>query len=203
MKNFWLLALGLLGGLLGAGLVLLVVSPPRGQPVQLAAPPTPPALVVYIVGAVAQPGVYNLPAGSRVQDAIQAAGGLSAQANSQGINLAAPLRDGIQLTVPEVGTQVVQTDGQPDTPVSDENSKLPSRSQSLTLPTPTIRFPININTASLEELDQLPGVGLVIAQRIIDYREANGPFPTKEAIMEVKGIGETIFERIKDLITVD
>lgn len=184
-------------------MVLLVASPPRGQPVQLAPPPTPPALVVYIVGAVAQPGVYDLPAGSRVQDAIQVAGGLTAQADSRGINLAATVRDGMQISVPEVITQSAQTAGSPAGQSSSENAAQPSRSQSITLPTPTISFPININTATLEELDQLPGIGPVIAQRIIDYRQANGPFPTREAIMDVPGIGEATFEKLKDLITVD
>ncbi len=205
MKNLWLVAVGLLGGLLGAGLLLLVSSPPRGQAVKLLPPPTPPLIAVYVVGAVSQPGVYNLSPGSRVQDALQAAGGLLAEANLSVINLAAPLRDGMQISVPVLVTQTIQSVWNGSTevyPQATDDLTGVTDQRSFTLPAPTVSGPIDINTASLEELDRLPGIGPVYAQRIIDYRQTNGPFFSIEAIQDVPGIGPATFERIKDMITV-
>lgn len=179
MKPYWLLAFGVLGGLLAAGLLLIAIRPPRGHAVELLPPPTPAPLVIHVAGAVNNPGVYSLPIGSRVQEAVKAAGGFSNNANLQAINLAAALEDGMQIFVPDL------------------------KSDNLTENSPSMLQPlININTATLEELESLPQIGPKMATRIIQYRQEHGPFQTIENIQEVDGIGSGIFEGIKDLITV-
>jgi competence protein ComEA len=180
--------------LLAAGLILLVSMRPSGQPVTLQPPPTPLPILVHVAGAVTHPGVYSLPQDSRVQDALNAAGGLLPEASAGFLNLAAPLQDGERIFLP---TRVPTT--QPNAPGSAADSTPASRSQAI--PT-TVARRININTATLAELDTLPGIGPVTAQSIIAYREAHGPFNTIEDIMDVPGIGPATFERIKDLITV-
>ena len=190
MKSWWGIAwpisLGILIGLVIAGLILLVSSPPRGEVIRLSPPPTALPLVVDVRGAVAQPGVYELPPGSRLQDALQAAGGTLPGAELGGLNLAAPLDDGAAIRVPLQGEAI----------------NPPSRSSGVTIPGAQGSL-TNINTASQEELEALPGIGPVLAQQVIEYREANGPFPSIEAIQNVPGIGPGIFEKIKDLITVE
>lgn len=190
MKSWWGIAwpigLGALIGLLAAGILLLVSSAPRGEAIRLSPPPTASPLVVDVRGAVTQPGVYELPLGSRVQDAIQAAGGALPEADLAGLNLAAPLEDGAAIRVPEQA----------------EAQSPPSRSGGVTIPEVPGSL-ININTATQEALESLPGIGPALAQRVIAYREANGPFPSIEAIQNVSGIGPGIFEKIKDLITVE
>jgi competence protein ComEA len=182
----WPIGLGALFGLLAAGVLLLVTSAPSGEAIRLSPPPTVSPLIVDVRGAVAQPGVYELPQGSRVQDAIQAAGGALPEADLGGLNLAAPLDDGAAIRVP---AQV-------------EAQSPPSRSGGVTIPEVTGGL-IDINSATQEALESLPGIGPALAQRVIEYRESNGPFPSIEAIQNVSGIGPGIFEKIKDLITVD
>ena len=194
-RDLWLIIFGLVVGLAAAGLVYLASTPPRGQPIQLSEPPTPAPLMVYVSGSVIQPGLYALPNDSRVQDAIQAAGGLLPEANSASLNLAARVRDGEQLTIPTLI---------PTSPPVCQVGADGVRVQ--TLPPATIPTAqpgkININTASLEELDTLPGIGPVTAQKIIDYRQTNGPYQTIEAIMDIDGIGPTTFASIENLITI-
>jgi competence protein ComEA len=144
-------------------------------------------VVVYVEGAVHEPGLYSLAPGSRVSDAIAEAGGLLADAYEQSLNLAAPLEDGVKVLVPF-------TPKEGDPPLPDASS--PSSDK------PVIVFPININTATQEELEALPGIGPAKAADIIAYREANGPFTTIDQIKNVPGIGPATFEGLKDLITV-
>jgi competence protein ComEA len=146
--------------------------------------PTDKPIVVHITGAVPRPGVYALPQGARIQDGISAAGGFLAEADKTNINLAQVLDDGEKLDIPyiEGGSPVLTT------PVPEV----------VTITTELI----NINTASLAELDTLPGIGPTTAQKIIDYRTQNGPFINAEDIVNVSGIGPGTYERIKDLITV-
>ena len=179
---------GILLGLFVAVLVWVVVRNPSGTAVTLRPPPTEQPIIVQIAGAVPRPGVYALAEGSRVQDAISAAGGFLAEADKTGINLARALEDGEQLEIPylEGSSPILGT----PLPVSTE----PVTASSSEL--------ININTASIAELDTLPGIGPTTAQKIIDYREQNGPFLTPEDIINVSGIGPGTYERIKDLITV-
>lgn len=186
MKSWWTAAFGILGGLLGAGLILLVSSPPRGKPVTLLPAPTPAPIRVHITGAVRNQGVYALSAGSRAQDAIDAAGGPLPEANDQGVNLAAVLADGERVAIPT----------KPAPPASAGTSG------SVPLAEPAPPGLIDLNTATLQELDTLPGVGPATAQKIIAYREAHGPFPDIESIQDVPGIGPATYERLRDLITV-
>jgi len=176
------------GGVLTGGLIWLVSAPPRGAPVDLRPAPTPAPLVVHVTGAVAEPGVYDLPAGARVLDALEAAGGLLPEAEPGSLNQAAPLTDGDQVIVAAASSEVGS--------VSDDG---PGPSSSGAPPPGGL---VNINTAGLEELESLPGIGPSIAQRIIDYREANGPFSKTADIVNVSGIGPATFEQIKDRITV-
>lgn len=187
MKGVWQVALGVVCGLLAAGLILLVAAPPRGEAIRLLPPPTAAPLAVHVNGAVASPGVYWLPPGSRVAQAIQAAGGALPQADEQALNLAAPLHDGEQVRVP---TQAREETAWPTSEAS-RSLLAPSGAPSL----------ININTATQSELESLPGIGPVLAQRIIEYRQAHGPFTRLEDLLNVPGIGPKTFERIKDLIT--
>jgi competence protein ComEA len=198
MKSWWKVAFGILCGLLGGGLIYLVSSPPRGAPVQLLPLPTPAPIQVHVSGAVVHPGVYALPAGSRAEQAIQAAGGAAAQADLQALNLAAILEDGSQLVVPTVAPLETAIAYSPPVRTTD----LPTEVSDWKTPTPTVTFPININTASLQELDALPYIGQVRGSEIIAYRQAHGPFKRIEDIMKVYGITQDIFDRIKDLITV-
>lgn len=192
MKTGWTLALGVICGLLGAGIILLVSHPPGGSAITLLPPPSPVPLVVYISGAVVRPDVYTLPAGSRVRDAIQAAGGPSSQADLQNLNLAAFLQDGMKIQVP----QIVKAPIVPGDMTSISNLSAAGVGQRVA------GALVNINTASQQELDTLPEIGPALAQRIIAYRTAKGPFAKIEDIQNVSGIGPVTFEKIKDLITV-
>jgi len=188
----WLISLGLMIGLLASGLILLVSSPPRGEAIRLSPPPTTPPIVVHVSGAVSQPGVFELEQGSRVQDAIQAAGGILPDADAQALNLAAPLGDGVLVHVP------LKSEEQPSMMSPGISAPSPTGN-----PGSTPGGLININTASQSELESLPGIGPVLAQRIIEYRQSHGAFSSTEAIIDVSGIGPGIFEKIKALITVN
>jgi competence protein ComEA len=137
---------------------------------------------VYVSGAVHQPDVYELPAGCIVKDAVEAAGGPTDSADLDGVNLAVELRDQQQVYVPRRGETVPM---------------LPSSAG-----VGAVSGPVNINIAIAAELETLPGIGPKTADAIVEYREANGPFQTIEDIMDVPGIGEGTFEKIKDGITV-
>ncbi|TKJ28198.1 MAG: hypothetical protein CEE40_12165 [Chloroflexi bacterium B3_Chlor] len=169
--------------LVAAGIIFL--RRPVPQPIEIIEPsatpePRPAEVAVYVTGAVVNPGVYFLPEDSRVQEALQAAGGPTKEADLNRVNLARRVHDEEQIYIAEVG---------------EENPPVPSGSSSE-------GGLININTASAGELEGLPGIGPTLAQCIIDHREAHGPFATVEEIMDVRGIGEGLFEAIKDLITV-
>lgn len=184
IKSILYMASGILFGLFVAALVWVVARNPAGEAVTLRPVPTEAPIIVHITGAVPRPGVYALPQGARVQDAISAAGGFLAEAEKSGINLARVVEDGEQIEIPflEGASIVLPT---PGVEVVTSNTEL-----------------ININTAAQFELESLPGIGPTTAQKIIEYREENGPFATTEDIMNVSGIGPGTYERIKDLITV-
>lgn len=188
MKYLWGIAFGVVIGFLGVGLLLLTAGKPRGDPIRLLPPPTPAPLVVHITGAVNEPGLYTLAPVTRVGEAIDMAGGLSANADSSLINLAQLVEDGEQIWVPyQIEEIVVQDDAEV---VRIE----PTHSQSGSL--------ININTATQSELESLSGIGPVYAKAIIQYRLEHGPFQKIEDIQEVKGIGPVTFEKIRSKITV-
>jgi competence protein ComEA len=152
-------------------------------------PPPSPTLApirLHVSGAVRQPAVYELPPGSIVQDAINVAGGPAPDADLDRINLAMELGDQQQVYVPRQG------ETNPPPPVSGGEPGGGGTAGRL----------VNINTATAAELETLPRIGPVTAQRIVEYREANGPFQTIEDIQNVPGIGPATFEGLKDLITV-
>jgi len=203
---------GLLLSLLVTGALLVVSRRPPGHPVQLQEPPTPIPLRVHVTGAVTQPGVYALPRGSIWQDAINAAGGLTALADVSRINLAQLIVDGDQVLVPEL---IPSATPRPPSPTHAPTVTVGPGTPSPTPPPTDTSAPptsgaasagvtakININTATAAELETLPRIGPVIAQRIIDYRMEHGPFARIEAVMNVSGIGPATFDQIKDLITV-
>lgn len=200
MKSALYVLIGVIAGFALAGLLLFVSRAPAGQPIVLQPAPTKAPIAVHVTGAVPRPGLYEFAEGARVQDAIDAAGGLLASANADALNLAALLTDGQQLNVPYKSGEEPQQQEEED----DSSLNLPGSSNENTQSDqPSSGERININTATLEELDSLPGIGPTLAQRIIDYRTENGPFTTIEDIMDVSGIGPAVFENIKDLITVN
>jgi competence protein ComEA len=192
IKDLWKIVFSVLCGLLGAGLIWLVGSGPSGQPVELLPPPSPAPLTVHVAGAVVQPGVYHLPANSRVQDAVQAAGGLSPQADPDALNLAALLLDGSRIDVPSV------SDAAP--PEETEDASTGTATDIPRSPTPSPIFPIDINSASQIELERLPQIGPVRAARIVAYRQAHGPFEQIEDLLSVYDITPEVYAAIQDLI---
>jgi competence protein ComEA len=195
MKNALYVLIGVMAGFVLAGILIFVSRAPAGDPIVLRPAPTEAPIAVHVIGAVPRPGLYKFPEGARVQDAIDAAGGLLAIANEDAINLAALLQDGQQLDIP------YKTGSEP-TDLGTGPSDLPSSDLATPEATSSTTELININTATLEELDSLPGIGPTTAQKIIDYRTENGPFSAIEDIVNVSGIGPATFEDIKDLITV-
>ncbi len=153
---------------------------------------------VEVSGAVKQPGLYTLKLGSRVEDALRKAQGLSSNADTQFVaeilNRARILRDGEKIFVPLKKTE---PSDQSDQASKSTTSSAPSEKRTKETST---SFPVNINKASANQLEALPGIGPVYAQRIVDYRKTNGPFKNKEQIKEVKGIGESTYNKIKDKI---
>lgn len=167
------------------------IIPPEPTPAPVATSTTSPApLRVYVTGAVVNPDVYLLAPGSIVKDAVLAAGGVAGDADLIRINLAQELQDQQQIYVPCLG------EAEAPPPVTGGEPALPSRAGDLS-------GQVNINTANIEELDTLPGIGPAIAQRIVEYREANGLFKSIQDITLVSGIGDATFEKIKDRISVE
>lgn len=199
MKNVLYVLLGVMAGFVLAGVLIFVSRAPAGQPIALRPAPTKAPIAVHVIGAVPRPGLYEFAEGARVQDAIDAAGGLLSSANGSAINLAALLTDGQQLNIPYLeGQAPAEESASLELPGSSGNNETPTPESFLS----TDGELVNINTATLEELDSLPGIGPTIAQRIIDYRTENGPFSTIDEIMDVSGVGPATFDEIKDLITV-
>lgn len=150
-------------------------------------------LIVHVDGAVASPGVYSVPEGARVNDAVLAAGGLTEGSDTSTMNLAAPLSDGAKVHVPtseELSAGVASGSGAEGGGGAGSSSV--STSTSL----------VNLNTATSAELQTLSGVGEATAAAIIEDREANGPFASAEDLMRVSGIGEKKFAKIKDHVCV-
>ena len=190
MKNVLYVLLGVMAGFMLAGVLIFVARAPAGKPIVLLPAPTKAPVAVHVIGAVPRPGLYEFTEGARVQDAIDAAGGILAEANINAVNLAALLEDGQQLDIP-------YKDG--SAPTAGANVDLPSSTEE-PAGNPDVEL-VNINTAMLEELDALPGIGPTTAQKIIDYRTEHGPFAAIEDIMNVSGIGLSTFENIRELIT--
>lgn len=148
------------------------------------------SVVVYISGAVAAPGVYTAAAGARINDIVGLAGGLGESAEATRINLAAPVADGEHIHIPAIG----------EAPMAAEQGSGTSGSPSDTAAQTAGK--ININTASVEELESLPGIGPALAGAIATWRQENGRFTTAEDLLEVSGIGNAKFAQLKDKVTV-
>ncbi|HZO60651.1 MAG TPA: helix-hairpin-helix domain-containing protein [Solirubrobacterales bacterium] len=169
--------------LIGARYLKSERDPPaqaRAAPVKVARSKGSAAAVVHVVGAVRRPGVYRLPAWSRLAAALRRAGGATGRADLQGVNLAAKVSDGQQVIVPArvagasgaAGAAVAATPGQP----------------------------VSLNNATVEQLDELDGIGPATAQKILDYRQEHGGFSSVEDLKEVSGIGPKRYESLKEQV---
>ena len=143
-------------------------------------------ITVDVKGAVKSPGIYDLPVGSRVHDAVQKAGGLTEEADSKSLNLAQKISDEALVYVPTKGEEAASQQAASGTSPSTSKEKK-----------------VNLNKASLEELKQVKGLGGKRAQDIIDHREANGKFKSVDELKKVSGIGAKTIEKLKDYVTVD
>ena len=166
--------IALLGAVLAGTSVFFIARPPAAKPAPairevVSISPSRKMLVVHVSGLVATPGVYELPDGSRVKDAVAAAGGAGPEADVSALNLAAPIADGEKIHVPRTGDSAAA-------PTGSSTSGGPAAK-------------INLNTASKEQLETLPSIGPVLAQRIIDYRTRRGRFTSVRQLMEVEGLG--------------
>ena len=152
-------------------------------------------IIIHVSGAVVNEGIVELEEKARVADAIEAAGGVTEDAYMRNINLASLLEDGMKVYIP-TKEEVMQKEENSDYIIGSnniiENNNVESKKSGK----------VNINTATKEELDTLPGVGELTANKIISYREENGKFKSIEEIKEVSGIGDSKFEQIKDLIEI-
>ena len=155
---------------------------PQGE-----APVKESEIVVYVAGAVNHPGVVQLAEGARAKDAVDACGGFLPTADTNGVNLAQKLKDGMQITVPEKSPQGTAVQGAAGGAQAGAAKPLPEGM-------------VNINTADEKELDKLPGIGPAMAKRIVEYRMENGAFQAPEEIKRVKGIGDAKYEKMKDKI---
>lgn len=175
-----LAAVGLVGGY---GVAMR--AKPKPTTVSLAAPAARERektrkIFVHVGGAVRRPGLYRLAEGARVDDAVRAAGGVLEDADLDALNLAARVKDGDKILVPAKGDE-------PSNEAAGEGQQ---------------GGLINLNTATISDLDSLPGIGPALAQRILDFRERNGGFRTVEDLLEVPGIGSKKFEELRNLVTV-
>lgn len=151
--------------------------------------------VIYVTGFVKKPGVYEIAAGSRVYQALEAAGGFAADADQEGINLAAPLQDGEHLRFPGINEKGSRTEPPSTTRPAGQDQPAPN--------TPKPSALININTCSAAELTSLPGIGPKTAELILAYRKENGGFARIEDLLLIKGIGPKKYDAIRNLITVE
>lgn len=148
----------------------------------VASPPARALLVVHVVGEVRRPGLYRLRDGARIADAVRRAGGARRAADLAALNLAAPLVDGVQVLVPARSAS-----GAPPA-ASPSSGAVPTG-------------PVSLSSATIDELDELPGVGPITAQKIVDYRAEHGPFASVDDLDAVPGIGPTRIEQLRELVT--
>ena len=200
MKDLWKILFGILSALLIVGTIRMVSDQPRGLPIQLLPAPSPEPLVVHVTGAVLKPGVYQVAPGSRILDAIRAAGGFSVDADRESLNLAAFAEDANQIHIPSRQKNTPTQAGRANTGTMAA-SPTASISAAQTS-SPRLEFPININTADSQTLETLPLIGQVRAARIITYRESHGPFEQIQDLRNVFDITPEVYAAIRDLVTV-
>lgn len=148
-------------------------------------------IIVHIAGCIAKPGIVKLEENSRICDAIDLAGGITEEADISKINLAYPLEDGMKIYIPNINEKEVNIENEyltQETTTQEINS--------------TINKKININSANKSEIETIPGIGSITAQKIIDYRKENGKFKKIEDIKNISGIGENKFKKIKEYICI-
>jgi competence protein ComEA len=153
-------------------------SPAEAQPLEAVEASAPAALVVHVVGAVRRPGLYRLRDGSRIADAVERAGGATRRADLSLVNLAAPVADGGQVVVPRRAPAVAAPAGGSAAATTG---------------------PVHLNTATLEQLDELPGIGPSTAQKILDFRDEHGAFTSVDELDAVPGIGPARLEQLREL----
>jgi competence protein ComEA len=171
-----------LGGRFLVGSGTATVEPQAVEPAAVEAAPAP-RLVVHVVGAVRRPGLYRLTHGSRIADAVRRAGGATRRADLSLVNLAAQVSDGTQVVVPR--REVVRA-GSPEAGGGEEGSSPGG--------------PVHLNTATPDELDALPGIGPVTAQKILDYRDEHGAFSSVDDLDAIPGIGPARLEQLRELV---
>ena len=201
MKSWHLVLLSILMTFLVAGLILLVAMPTRGDPIVLLPVPTqtqtlqpqpsatPAPIKVQIGGHVTKAGLYELQEEARLEDLILLAGGMTKSADQNRVNLALRLRDGGYYYIPAMDEKIPETAA---------NASLNAQ-----MSEDIINYPIDLNSATQEELESLPGIGPIKAADILSYRDEIGSFSSVEELLEVDGIGPATLETIIDLITVE
>lgn len=180
-----------LGGVVTLALVLALHRPPAPAAALTVAPPLvhapralPPQSVVYVAGAVKHPGLYTLPATARVNDAVERAGGMSAIAEPYAINLAERVNDGEEIRVPAMGEA---------SPPPSRRTRSRSRRKTYTRKTDSS---VDVNTADAAALASLPGIGETLAERIVEYRNLNGPFASLDELADVAGMTQRRIDAI-------
>jgi competence protein ComEA len=170
---------------MATAVILLLSQPPRGHPIELKPQPSPRPLQVHVAGAVRQPGVYQLPQGAIVEQAVAAAGGARLAASLARLNLAQPVEDGQRIVVP------------------DEQSLTETAGQSLVeAANPPGTGRLSLNEATEPELERLPGIGPSLAKAIVQYRQDHGAFASVEELTNVPGIGPAKLAAVADLLQV-
>jgi len=191
-KKLRLLWWGILGVLLVLAAVKLFL--PVNSPVEVNQAEENREIVVYISGAVVHPGLLHLPLNARLDDALQAAE-LTAEADLEVLNPAQKLKDGQKIIVASKSTGTGQLTGNETQNKTENSAAQPGTTDGLSAK-------VNINTAGINELDTIPGIGPALAQRIIDYRTENGLFSAPEEIQNVSGIGSKTYEKMEKYISV-
>lgn len=176
----------------GASVGVPSTDPAATDPAATAGAAQTGVVLVHVVGQVAAPGLVELPDGSRVSDAVAAAGGASPGADLSAINLARVVGDGEQIVVPAPGEVVAGAAGAGGAGAGASGQSGPAGQAPVT----------DLNSADLADLDGLPGIGPVLAQRILDWRAENGTFTSVDELGEVSGIGDTLLERLRELVRV-
>ncbi len=193
-RNFLLLVIVAIIAVASGTLVMLVRDGRNAPPIVIEDAPSDVDIVVWVGGAVATPGIYVLPSGSRVNDALIAAGGMTDQADASSINIAARISDEDRIEIPVVAA------AQPNATSANAPS-FGIRSETPVAVDSNDDDKINVNTASAVELESLPGIGPALAEKIIEFRTVNGPFERIEELAQINGISAAMVEEMSGLIT--